>query len=283
MPYVRDDYTPNAKSRDILARAWEHVQSIPYAATLRWLFYRLLQEGLYSDKKDYRGPYMQLFSRARHNEWEGWRPDTLVDDMHGSIVRGDGFETPADWLDAISTELGCNLSHWYAQDYYVELWFEAAAMIRQFKHYTKNITLVPFGGMPSIAFKYEIAQRLDDMADKYNHGVKVIYFGDLDPAGMTIAETSVSDIRKWCGVDFEFIRAGLNPGDEVRYRIPENFEHPGAYQWEALNDAAAGELITLAVVEYVNMDIVDQVAARAEKTALAFRKYAEGFVLGGAD
>lgn len=279
MAYVSDDYTPNAKSREILTRAWEHVQSIPYQATARWLFYRLLQDGFFGNKKDYHRIFLSMMSRVRHNQWGPWRPDSLVDDRHEAIERGGGFETPTEWVHAVQTQLGCKLSHWHDQENYVELWFEADAMNRQFKCYTDGITLCPFGGMPSIPYKYEIAQRLERASEEYGHGIKILYFGDLDQGGMTIPKTSVADIRGWCGVDFDFIRIGINPGDEVKYNIPENFDHPGSYQWEALDDDAAKELITSAVAEHVNLDIVAEVAARAETVTTDFREYASRFVL----
>ena len=87
MAYVNDNYQPNAKSREILARAWEHVQGVEYQVTARWLFYRLLQDGFYSSKADYE-KLLALLSRARHNQWESWRPDSLIDDGREAIVRG---------------------------------------------------------------------------------------------------------------------------------------------------------------------------------------------------
>lgn len=43
-------WTPRDSSREILDRAMVHVRSVPYIVSLRWLFYRLLQDGLYHHK-----------------------------------------------------------------------------------------------------------------------------------------------------------------------------------------------------------------------------------------
>ena len=47
------------------------------------------------------------------------------------------------------------------EDFYVEVWFEARAMIGQFRKYAPNVVLRPFGGFTSIPFKYEIAKDLE--------------------------------------------------------------------------------------------------------------------------
>jgi len=36
-------YEPRKEQADILDRAQEHIRSVPYQVTARWLFYRLLQ------------------------------------------------------------------------------------------------------------------------------------------------------------------------------------------------------------------------------------------------
>jgi hypothetical protein len=277
MAYENDDYNPNAKSRQILDLAWQFVMSVPYQVTARWLFYKLLPSGFYRDKKDYNGPFLGLLSRVRHNNYQGWRPDTLADDRREATVRGDGFESPADWARAVSRGLSCNLSHWHHQRAYVEVWFEAQAMRSQFEYYTRGVTLCPFSGMPSIDYKWTTAKRLEEAARDYGLDVKILYFGDLDRAGLLIPETSVADIRKWCAAPFEFIRVGLNPGDEVRYSIPENFEHPGAYQWEALSDDAARELITGAMTEHVDENVRLRVVDLARQAEREFAVYARGF------
>ena len=46
-------YKPHGKSKLTLDRAMGYIQAVPYRVTLRWLFYRLLQDGTYSSKQDY--------------------------------------------------------------------------------------------------------------------------------------------------------------------------------------------------------------------------------------
>jgi hypothetical protein len=246
-----ESYKPRPEAEAILDRAYELLKSVPYAVTARWLFYGLLQEGTYPDKDSYKSKFLPMLSKARKTFFKSWSPDTLADDTRTAIVRGDGFSNEDEWLEAVGRSR-CELDKWWYQDNYVEIWFEAKAMRGQFEHFTKHITLRPFGGDPSIPYKWQIAKELEEAAERYETPIVILYFGDLDPKGMTIPESALADIRAWCEADFEFIRSGLNPGDEVEYSLPENPDKPGTYQWEALNHETAEEVITGAVNQFVS-------------------------------
>lgn len=256
------DYRPKADVAAALARAWELVNSVQYQVSARWLFYRLLQEGYYGSKGDYSNKFLKAVSNARHAFYNGWRPDTLADETREAIRRGVGFSDGQDWLTALSERIVCSLDRWRSQPYYVEIWYEARAMTDQFRHYTEHITLRPMGGHPSIPYKWNIAKDLERAAQQYEKPIVVLYFGDLDKAGATISEVATEDIRKWCGVEFEFIHVGLTEEQVLNYSVPENYEKPGEYQWEALPDDAASEIITGAVSTYVRQDALTEVASQ---------------------
>lgn len=259
-------YAPHGKTADILARAYELVQSVPYTVSARWLFYRLLQEGYYTGKQDYKNKFLPATSQARHSFYEGWVPYMLADDTRTAIVRGDGASDVESWLEMVSNRLTCELDKWRGQDFYIELWYEARAMSAQFEHYTEHITLRPMGGQPSIDYKWQTAKALEAAADAYGLPIVILYFGDLDAAGGTISEVIERDVRKWCEADFEFAHAGLTKEHVLQYDVPENFEHPGAYQWEALSDEGACEIIVDGVAPFLRHDVISQ-CVREEQDA----------------
>ena len=150
-------------------------------------------------------------------------------------------------------------------------------MVRQFEHYTNGVTLRPFQGQPSRPYKYEIAECIDQAAGQYGKEIVILYFGDYDAAGLAIQNTAEADIRGWCSADFELIRRGLNEGDGERLGISENFEHPGSYQWEALDDKQAGELITTSVNKYVDKNIVSDAWSEGYKAGNIFDDYVKDF------
>lgn len=273
-------YRPRLKQETILDRAFELVQGVPYQVSARWLFYALLQEGTYRDKDSYKDKFLYLLAKARKRFYKDWRPDTLSDDTREAIIRGDGFLNERDWLEAVG-RAKCSLDKWHTQETYVELWFEAKAMRGQFEYYTDHITLRPFGGDPSIPYKWVIAKALEQAAEAYQLPITIIYFGDLDPKGLTIPESAVRDIRDWCNVGFGFIRGGLNPGDEVRYNIIENPEKPGTYQWEALSDEVAGEAITREISRFVSQGCFSEREQAEQSITDSFQERWQKFIRGG--
>ncbi len=250
----------------MLDRAWAIMQSVPYAVGARWLFYRVLQEGFYSSKSDYKDKFIKATSAARHAGYKEWRPDSLADETREAIIRGGGHASVAEWLAAVQAGLFCDLDRWETQPYYVELWYEARAMTQQFEYYTEHIVLRPLGGQPSIDYKYKIAKALEGYADKE---IIILYFGDLDTAGELISEVVERDVRKWCDADFEFIRCGLTLAQARRYNVPENPEKPGEYQWEALPDEGARAIITAATLPYLRHDAFAKIATQ-ENAATAW-------------
>jgi hypothetical protein len=242
-------YTPQPQTAKILDRAWEHVQSVPYQVSLRWLFYRLLQDGIYHSKEDYQAFKSSggLMSRARKEFYKDWSPWTLADDSRHPIVRHGRFQTMDEWQEWWENIVP-DLDEWYGQKNYVEVWFEAKAMSDQFRSIVPRfVTLEPFGGDTSIPEKWAISQRLKEASETYGKPVKVLYFGDFDPKGLTIPRSAVKDILPWSETDFSFQVVGLTQAQAEGLSLPENFEKPGEYQWEALNDQQARKIILTAV------------------------------------
>jgi len=78
-------YNPQKKTRRQLERAMWHINSVPYKVSLRWTFYRLWDEGLFSTagKKAKLQAYEKFkdYSRKARKAFYGeWRPYTLADD-----------------------------------------------------------------------------------------------------------------------------------------------------------------------------------------------------------
>ena len=128
-----------------------------------------------------------------------------------------------------------------------------------------------FGGQPSIPYKWEIAQYIGERAQYYDKSALVLYFGDLDEAGHTIFEAGRRDITKWCAVPIEFIRGGLTEEQQQRYGVPENLDHPG-YQWEALTDEQAREIIMDALEPYFDMGAVDRAELEGRELSLKIQE-----------
>jgi hypothetical protein len=246
-------WKPSVKNRELLNYAMSKIKSVPYPVSGRWVFYQVVQEGLI-DKKDV-GRFDTLTARARKSFWGDWAPNTLEDTIRHCNFRGEHhcfFDLKFDTI----TE----------QPYYVQLWFEAQAMAKQFEYYTKDyrVSLVPFRGDCSIPIKWEIAKKLEAIASRYKKPIQILYFGDYDLKGLQIYESAVNYIRLWCNVDFNVERVGLTREQAQQFNIPENPKKPHTYQWEALNDAQAGKLIINAVEKFITKPSEELLEREAE-------------------
>lgn len=266
------NYTPRRDTARLLDAAWNFIQSVPYEVTARWVFYRLLDAGFVSTKADYRR-FLGYSSKARKELHEQWRPWTLADDTRIAVVRGEGPDTGQQWVNNLAGNIECYLNRWQGQPVYAEIWFEAAAMQSQFQyHANENISLLAFRGDPSIRAKYDAVERLVNRWSELDVPIRVYYYGDLDKKGLEIPDSAVRDIKKfaWMAMarqdpgassedisryykrflnDFHYERVGLTEDQVADYGIVENPERPGSYQWEAVADDIAAELIGLADAE----------------------------------
>jgi len=256
-------YRPNAPTARVLDTAWDFVAKLPYTPSLRFIFYQIYQESLFDcvsplTHKEIAGGinrkakayewFTDKTSKARKGNYGEWKPDTFEDDTRNEIDRNGRFETVGEWQGWVDS-LEPDLDNWYSQDNYVEVWFEARAMKKQFMHFVpKFATLEPFGGDTSIYRKYQIAQRIENAFMRYGKPVKILYFGDCDKKGNQIPKSAENDIRQWCGASFRLDMVGLTLGQATALKLPVNFEKPGEYQWEALTHRQAGKIIRSAVM-----------------------------------
>lgn len=228
-------WKPTAETERLLSFCLATIQSVPYKPNSRWLFYRALQAGLLKDKSSASmHKYDYAVSRARKEFYQGWNPNILEDSIRQPYWKGEFFAGYDLKLENIET-----------QENYVQIWFEAYAMYKQFRHYSQpyRVSLVPFRGDCSIPLKWALAKKLEIITATYHKPIRVKYFGDYDRKGFLILDAALKDIRAWCKAPFIIERVGLTLEQVKQFGIPENPEHPDAYQWEALTDAQAKELI----------------------------------------
>jgi hypothetical protein len=245
------------ENQHILDYAMAKIKSVPYVVTARWTFYQLVQAGLV--RKEKAGNFEYLVNRARKSFYGEWYPGLLEDSVRETHFNGErwvGFSYEEDSIRE--------------QGNYVQLWFEAEAMYGQFEHYTKDyrVSLVPFRGDCSIPIKWELAKKIEAMSEKYHKPIKTLYFGDYDKKGLLIFDSAVKDIKQWATrvrVPWSIERVGLTMEQAQELDIPDNPNKPGSYQWEALNDAQAGKLITDAVSKYLTRPSTEFLKREAER------------------
>ena len=273
------NYKPQGKTKEILDWCLSRVQSVDYRVTARWLFYRFVEEVLKPSgmsvktaKKQYK-TFLQWTSRARKRFYNGWSPNTLVDDTRYTRERGFGFSSEERWVDHFEREK-CVLDKYLNQSNILEIWFEAEAMYSQFDYYTSpyHLTLRPFKGDPSIDYKAKIAKDLEYLGN-YKKPIIVLYFGDYDQKGVEIPENALRDIRAWSKTPFKFFRCGINKEQIVEWGMIESFDKEGTYQWEALSEDKAKALILGYVEKYWSLDKIQEVEEKEREATERWKDF----------
>ena len=274
------DYKPNARTAEILDAAMGYIESVEYKVGVRWIFYRLLQDGYLTSKDDY-AKLIGWASKARKRFYRGWHPDTLVDEGR-SISKSDD---PFDRGDVISN---LHRHAWIEPDLFQSqpavpfLVFEAATMAGQFEHFAPWADKCALRGDASIPHKWNIAKRCDYLA-LGGSPVHILYFGDLDTKGLQIPESAMGDIREWVDptTEMRFTRCGINLGHAERFGLPEKSLKPGTYEWESLTSADAGNLIREGMALVVDLDDIKERIESAKADTVVLRRgiqaHMEGF------
>jgi hypothetical protein len=254
----------SAKWKAIFDTILQDVLALGYRPSLRWCFYRALERfGL--SKDDYKN-FKNNIARIRKGRRFGWAPDTLEDATRRVFLAGHGPTDKSGFFRAL-IENACSAGIWGRLPFYTEVWFEANAMVGQFEKYVRRpyrISLRPFGGDYTIAPKWEAAQQIKAMAENGKR-VVILYFGDADTKGGQIPLSAYKDVRSWAGVDFDFHIGGLTREQAELLRLPENPERPGQYQWEALTDTQAKEIIESTLRSHLNLPKVVRAGNDAAK------------------
>lgn len=253
-----DTYNPTPAVARVLDAALTYIEAAPYAVGLRWVFYRLLQDGYLDSKEDY-AKLKGWASTARKRFYNGWHPDTLVDE--GRKI--DSPLAPSDRkreLTRLHNYVDIIPDLFEDQDEVPLLVFEAATMSGQFEYFAPWADRAAFRGDASIPHKWNIAKRCDALAERYDcKPIHILYFGDLDPKGLQIPKSAMADVFEWIepGTDLYFTRCGINPGDASRFNLPEKSLKPGTYEWESLSSKDAGVLIREGLNQVVDLDRIE--------------------------
>ena len=217
-------WQPIPENQAILYAAMGHINSIDYRVGARWVFYRLLQDNFYTQKEDYKR-WIKLSAKARKEDYDGWMPNTLVD--NGRHVIGSG--QPRDVNTLLRqlpwyTDIKPNIFEGATSIPF--LIFEADTMSGQFQHFASDFDRAALRGDASLDHKWNIAMRIDDLYKRYKLPVHVLYFGDCDPKGLIIPESAMNDIWEWAehGEFIKFTRIGINPEHAKEFNIQHSRE-----------------------------------------------------------
>ncbi|NAL78422.1 helix-turn-helix domain-containing protein [Nitrososphaera sp. AFS] len=143
--------------------------------------------------------------------------DELPDDYDGKVYGGSD---------------GVNPGKWWHQPKYVEVWVEAANLIKTLDSLIGDIVKVTAAG--GVATTYTLAkncERIKKLKESHDHikQVIILYCGDLDSTGDWLDEYLVNAIQYYTGwthhKEFEVIRVAVTPEQILEWNLVENPEY----------------------------------------------------------
>jgi len=273
----RDDYKPQHDTARRLDRIrfvlQEYKDHLPL--TVRQVYYRLVAKfpSLYEKTP---AVYAQLINdldagrRSRYIPFESIRDDSGtvaavnmfsgIDSFRGAVVRAaEQYET----------------DHQAGQDQVLEIWSEAAGMVPQLARVAEpyGVTVYSSSGFDSITLKYDAAVRMT----RRDVPTVVLHVGDLDWSGKHIFTSAAEDVSAFVeglGGDSPFLDAFLGGPDlptfdrialtteqVEEYDLPRPPHGKEQYQAEALDPADLAGIVTAAIENYTDQEVLRGVLA----------------------
>ena len=263
-------------------------QAQGYQLTLRQLYYQLVARDLIPNSDREYKKLANLLTKARMAGLVDW--DAIVD-RGRSPVKAAEWPSPASILE--SAAYSYRLDRWEGQEYHVEVWCEKDALSSVLEPVCNlyHVIYMANKGYSSATAMYDAAKRIDNA---HLGGLQpvIIYLGDHDPSGLDMTRD----------IDDRLYAMSYQTGAEVR-RIALNFDQVEEHQpppnptkltdsrssgyiaehgndsWEldALDPTTLDELVTDAIMEYLDLDKYEERVALEDVQKEQIRKLARTF------
>ncbi len=246
--------------------------------TLRQIYYQLVTKKIIFNKQSEYTKLSGLLTNARYTGLIDW---AAIEDRIRVPNTPQTFEDTNHLMEAGIQSY--ELDRWEGQEYYVELWTEKDAISSVIAPLTNKyqVTMVVNRGYSSATAMYESSKRFN------NNGKKniLLYLGDHDPSGLNMV-LDIQQRLKEFGCEVEVIPIALtmeqirkydpptNPAKETDPRAKWYFENYGNKSWEvdALKPEVMQELIENSILEYLDLEKVEQVKKQEEKDKIKLQK-----------
>lgn len=256
------------------------------SVTLRHLFYRIVTLALIEKtEKEYRN-LSGYTMKWRRNGSIPWR--AFVD----STRWYHGVQTFNDLGDALENSKQCfRRNLWQSQDAYVEVWTEkeAIAAIAQQAAAPFGVPVFPMKGFGSGSALFQIAQQIQ-YYQSHGKEVFVYHLGDWDPSGKCIDESTVRNLKKDHGVEFNFERLAVTL-DQIQYynlptrptktTDPRSKKFKGdSVEVDALAPHVIRELVTACISQHIDQRVWQRELEIEREERATFDLMAEAFKRG---
>ncbi|MCD4786114.1 MAG: hypothetical protein K8T10_20015 [Candidatus Eremiobacteraeota bacterium] len=187
--------------------------------TLRQVYYQLVGKGYIENRVSEYGMLSGLLKYARIAGYIPWED---IEDRGRIFHNLTGFEDYQEFISASYYHFlrGYRRNLLQKQGKYLEIWIEKDALssifTRTAKYYT--VPVIVCRGFNSVSFLNAFKERIQ----AEDHPV-VLYFGDFDPSGMAMLNSSKITLENEMNVQgVEFKRIALSKEDIFEYNLPHN-------------------------------------------------------------
>ena len=245
-----------------------------YTVTLRQLYYQLVSKNIIANSKNEYTNLSNLLKNGRNAGLVDW--DCIID-ITRNVRTLSHWDSPSKIIEAAAEQYHRDL--WETQPYYLENWVEKDALLGVVEKASHRYDVSCFschGYGSATAYR----ERAECIIDKNEDGKKciILHLGDCDPSGedmtrdiqekMTLYRANVQVRRiALTRVQIEQYKLPPQPAKKTDSRFKEYEQKHGASSWEldALEPRVLDKLITDSILEYLDIDLFEQVKFRQEQ------------------
>lgn len=196
-----------------------------YPLTLRQIYYQLVSKNLIKNTKS---QYTMLSTLVKQMRLEEFLPWDVIEDRTRRVSGKRGFNDPDEFIkqEVKGFLKGYSRCLVQGQENYVEIWVEKDALSRIFEEVAWQycIRCVTCKGFLSATFVNGYAQRASK-AEAQGQQPVVLYFGDLDPSGVKMFESTQNSLWHDHNLeDIEYRRIALNLEQVEEYNLPTSVD-----------------------------------------------------------
>lgn len=271
----------NISKLQVINNILEEYEAEGYKLSLRQLYYQLVSKNIISNNIAEYTKLSVLLTKGRMGGVVDW--EIIEDRVRKPHLRG-SWESPKSILR--SALYSYRKDRQKGQNTYIEVWIEKDALSGVLKKVCEkyHINLMVNRGYSSTSAMYDSFKRFEEQIDKGKNCV-ILYLGDHDPSGLDM----IRDIKERLdifGVDVEVKAIALTQSQIKQYNPPPNpakikdkradnyIREFGRVCWEvdALTPQTLNSLVEKHLLNYIDMDLYNQVLKDEEKDKLLLEK-----------
>jgi len=261
-----DQWNPHARTRELV----EDIKAVlaevrPYwPVTVRAVYYRLLGTGKYAKGRALADRVSDHLSNARRAGEIPW--NAIMDQNESWGPMPTAWDDADDYVDTVRRDATkIRVDRQAGQPVRLMVWAEARGMVQLLSSVAGDygVQVLSTSGYDSTTIRHKIG-----VSTAYDgRRLVVLHVGDHDRDGRLIFRAAAEDVEAWAlsvGGYVEFVRLAVTPEQIVEYALPDDPDHPGNVQVEAIPPEIMTSILRYAIEDNLDLDVYDEQVAREQ-------------------